>query len=89
MSTSVDLDAAVEYWDELVLAEGFDNAIVGIQEDTGIVFYSREKVIQILMNELELEMIDAIDYAEFNVFNTYVGEKTPIFLHDFFINEKK
>jgi len=89
MSTSVDLDAAVEYWDELVLAEGFDNAIVGIQEDTGIVFYSREKVIQILINELELEMIDAIDYAEFNVFNTYVGEKTPIFLHDFFINEKK
>jgi len=89
MSTSVDLDAAVEYWDELVLAEGFDNAIIGIQEDTGIVFYSREKVIQILINELELEMIDAIDYAEFNVFNTYVGEKTPIFLHDFFINEKK
>jgi hypothetical protein len=84
----IDLDAAVEFWDELVLAEGFDNAIVGIQEDTGIVFYSREKVIQILMNELKLELIDAMDYAEFNVFNTYVGEKTPIFLHDFFINNE-
>ena len=81
----IDLDAAVEFWDELVLADGFNNAIVGIQEDTGIVFYSREKVIQILMEDLELDLIDAIDYAEFNVFNTYVGEKTPVFLHDFFI----
>lgn len=85
----IDLDLAVEYWDNLVLADGFNKAIVGIQEDTGIVFYSREKVIQILMEDLELELIDAIDYAEFNVFNTYVGEKTPVFLHDFFIENKK
>ena len=85
----IDLDLAVEYWDNLVLAVGFDGAIVGIQEDTGIVFYSREKVIQILMEDLELEMIDAIDYAEYNVFNTYVGEKTPVFLHDFFIEKNK
>jgi hypothetical protein len=85
----IDLDLAVEYWDELVLADGFNKAIVGIQEDTGIVFYSREKVIQILMKDLELDLIDAIDYAEFNVFNTYVGEKTPVFLHDFFIENNK
>ena len=85
----IDLDLAVEYWDDLLLADGFNNAIVGIQEDTGIVFYSREKVIQILMEDLELDLIDAIDYAEFNVFNTYVGEKTPVFLHDFFIENNK
>lgn len=85
----IDLDLAVEYWDELVLAEGFDEAIIGIQENTGIVFYSREKVIQILMEDLELDLIDAIDYAEFNVLNTYVGEKTPVFLHDFFIENNK
>ena len=84
----IDLDAAVEFWDELVLADGFNDAIVGIQEDTGIVFYSREKVIQILMKDLELDLIDAMDYAEFNVFNTYVGGKTPVFLHDFFIGDK-
>lgn len=85
----IDLDLAVEYWDDLLLADGFNKAIVGIQEDTGIVFYSREKVIQILMEDLELDLIDAIDYAEFNVFNTYVGEKTPVFLHDFFIENNK
>lgn len=85
----IDLDLAVEYWDELVLADGFNKAIIGIQEDTGIVFYSREKIIQILMEDLELDLIDAIDYAEFNVFNTYVGEKTPVFLHDFFIENNK
>lgn len=84
----IDFEHATEFWDELVIADGFDEAIVGIQEDTGIVFYSREKVIQILMKDLELELIDAMDYAEHNVFNTYVGEKTPIFLHDFFIHQK-
>jgi len=41
-----------------------------------------------LMKDLELDLIDAMDYAEFNVFNTYVGEKTPVFLHDFFIGDK-
>lgn len=84
----IDFEHATEFWDELVIADGFDDAIVGIQEDTGIVFYSREKVIEILMKDLELELIDAMDYAEHNVFNTYVGEKTPVFLHDFFIKDE-
>ena len=84
----IDLEAATDYWDDLVIADGLDEAIVGIQEDTGIVFYSREKVIKILMERDGMTELDAIEFGDYNIFNTYVGEKTPVFLHDFFIQDK-
>jgi hypothetical protein len=32
------------------------------------------------MTDEEMEEIDAIEYLEFNTWNAYVGEKTPIFI---------
>lgn len=81
----IDLQAATDYWDDLMIADGLDDAIVGIQEDTGIVFYSREKVIKILMERDGMSELDAIEFGDYNIFNAYMGEKTPVFLHDFFI----
>ena len=81
----IDLEAATDYWDDLMIADGLDDAIVGIQEDTGIVFYSREKVMKILMERDGMSELDALEFADYNIFNTYMGEKTPVFLHDFFI----
>ena len=81
----IDLEAATDYWDDLLIADGLDDAIVGIQEDTGIVFYSREKVMKILMERDGMSELDALEFADYNIFNTYMGEKTPVFLHDFFI----
>lgn len=88
MNKVVDLEHATEYWNDMVVADGLDDAIVGVQEDTGIVFYSREKVIKILMERDEMSELDAIEFADYNIFSAYVGEKTPVFLHDFFISEK-
>jgi hypothetical protein len=84
----IDLEAATDYWDDLLIADGLDDAIVGIQEDTGIVFYSREKVMKILMERDGMSELDALEFADYNIFNAYRGEKTPVFLHDFFIHEK-
>ena len=84
----IDLEAANDYWDDLLIADGLDDAIVGIQEDTGIVFYSREKVMKILMERDGMSELDALEFADYNIFNAYMGEKTPVFLHDFFIYEK-
>ena len=81
----IDLQAATDYWDDLIIADGLDDAIVGIHEDTGIVFYSREKVIKILMERDGMSELDAIEFGDYNIFNAYMGEKTPVFLHDFFI----
>jgi hypothetical protein len=37
-------------------------------------------MIGILMTDEEMEEIDAIEYLEYNTWNAYVGEKTPIFI---------
>ena len=82
---SVDFDLLNELWDEVLIADGFDDAIIGIKDDTGVVYYSKEKVIDILIRDHNMTDVEAMEYADFNVFCAYVGEKTPVFLDDFFI----
>lgn len=64
----------------LLFADGFDDAIIGICPNSLRVVYSRSKVIEILSEDMSTE--DAVDYAEYNTFNAYVGEKTPIWVED-------
>jgi len=82
---SVDFDLLNELWGDVLIADGFDDAIIGIKDDTGVVYYSKEKVIDILIREHGMTDIDAMEYADFNIFCAYMGDKTPIFLDDFFI----
>jgi hypothetical protein len=64
--------------EELMFADGFDEAILGVCSSSYRVIYSVEKMIKILMDE-GMEYIDAIEHLSFNVVNAYVGEKTPIY----------
>jgi hypothetical protein len=64
----------------LLFADGFDDAIIGICPNSLRIVYSRSKVIEILSEDMSTE--DAVDYAEYNTFNAYVGEKTPIWVED-------
>ena len=82
---SVDFDLLNEFWGDVLIADGFDDAIIGIKDDTGVVYYSKEKVIDILIRKHGMTDIDAMEYADFNIFCAYMGDKTPIFLDDFFI----
>ena len=66
--------------DGLLFADGFDDAIIGICPNSLRIVYSRSKVIEILSEDMSTE--DAVDYAEYNTFNAYVGEKTPIWVED-------
>lgn len=66
------------YDEELMFADGFDDAILGVCSSSYRVIYSVEKMIKILMDE-GMEYIDAIEHLSFNVVNAYVGEKTPIY----------
>ena len=82
---SVDFDLLNELWGDVLIADGFDDAIIGIKDDTGVVYYSKEKVIDILIHKHSMTDVDAMEYADFNIFCAYMGDKTPIFLDDFFI----
>ena len=67
----------------LLFADGLDDAIIGICPDTLRVVYSRTKVIEIFIKDDLMTEEDAIEHAEYNTFNAYVGEYTPIWIDDF------
>jgi hypothetical protein len=73
-----------QYTDETFLkADGFDEAVIGVDESTMRLIYSVSKCIEILMKDMPEE--EAIEYFEFNVSGSYVGEKTPIWCQDNFM----
>ena len=71
-----------KYEEELLKADGFDEAIIGVDESEMRLIYSVSKCIKILMKDMPME--DAIEYFTFNVSGSYVGEKTPIWCFDDF-----
>lgn len=70
--------------ENILIADGFDDAIIGIDMHSMRVVYSVKKCIDILMDG-EMEYVDAVEYFEFNVSGAYVGEQTPIWCQDNFL----
>lgn len=76
------LERIVEQFEdeELLVAEGFDDAIIGIDARSLRIIYSIKKCIGMLCFDMSEE--DAIDHFYYNVEGSYVGEKTPIWCDD-------
>jgi len=66
--------------EEILKADGFDEAIIGIEENTYRLIYSVSKCIEILSRDMDEE--EALEYFYYNVHGAYVGEKTPIWCKD-------
>lgn len=79
------LEEIVEYYqeEEIWKADGFDGAVIGIDDKSMRLIYSVKKCIEILMME-DMSMEDAIEHFDFNVSGAYFGEKTPIWCQDMF-----
>ena len=67
--------------EEFLFADDFDGAIVGVEYGSMRVVYSIERCITILQEE-GLDEEDAMEHFYYNVAGSYVGEKTPIFIHE-------
>ena len=65
----------------MIFVDGYDSAILGLDTEYKRVIYSKEKMIDILVEE-GMTDVDAVEWLEYNVWDTYVGEETPIFLHE-------
>ena len=78
------LEEILEYYpgEEILKADGFDDAIIGIDWDSLRLIYSVKKCINILAEHMSEE--EAIEYFEYNVSSAWVGEKTPIWCFDDF-----
>ena len=68
-----------EYLDKVLFADGFDQAIMGYDQENNRVVYSQQRMILTLLNQ-EMELEDAIEYLGFNVWCAYVGEHQPIYI---------
>lgn len=76
------LDKILEWFpeDEILLADGFDEAIIGIDVNSMRLIYSVSKCIEILCRDMDEE--EAVEFFDFNVSGAYVGEQTPIWCVD-------
>jgi hypothetical protein len=68
--------------DEFLIADGFDDAVIGVDYGSSRLIYSCSKCIEILIEQEEMTAEDAIEHFQFNVAGAYVGEKTPIWCED-------
>ena len=80
------LEEIVEYYqdEEILKADGFDDAVIGIDEKSMRLIYSVRRCIEILITEEDMSLEDALEHFSFNVSGSYVGEKTPIWCEDLF-----
>jgi hypothetical protein len=67
---------------EMTIADGFDDAVLGICLQSEKVIYSYSKCLEILMSRDGMTTEEGIEYMDFNVTSAYVGEKTPIWCMD-------
>ena len=69
--------------DELLFADGFDNAVLGIARRASqpdAVAYDYARCVQILVERDDMTEEEAFEYMEFNVVGAFVGERTPVFI---------
>lgn len=78
------IDKILESYQEetFLKADGFDEAIIGVEESGMRLIYSTAKCIDILMKDMSEE--EALEYFEFNLSGSYMGDKTPIWCSDYF-----
>ena len=68
---------------DALLADGLDEAIIGVGNqftNTPVVVYDYDKCIEIFMRDNDWDYEDAMDWMQFNVIGSYMGEGTPIFM---------
>ena len=83
------LDDIVEQWADvdILKADGFDDCVLGYDYNwDGVIrlIYSVDKIIKKLVKKDKMDIDEAIEYFEFNMRGSYLGEKTPIWCQDDF-----
>ena len=76
-------ELAEHFGDDLMFATNFDNAIIGVSMGiscgTKFVYDAEEMARTLVISEGMTEQ-EAWEYLEFNTFNAYIGDNTPIFV---------
>jgi hypothetical protein len=85
------LDEIVEYWAtidqdvDILKADGYDDCVLGYDyswDGTIRLIYSVKQIIDKMIKEDGMTDEEAVEYFEFNMRGSYVGEQTPIWCQD-------
>jgi hypothetical protein len=72
--------------EKVLLADGLESAFIGIgrQFNYPIAIYSKKKAIKAIRASSMPRMSeeDAVEYFDYNVAQSFVGDQTPVFLED-------
>ncbi len=69
---------------DALLLDGFDEALVGIARRCGqpsLAVYDAGQCVRVLVYRDKITPEEALEFLEFNTFGAWVGEHTPVFLH--------
>lgn len=79
------LEAILEQFpeDKFLKADGFDSAIIGVDTTSMRLVYSEKKCIELLCLE-GMDYEEALEHFDFNVKGAYMGDKTPIWVLNYF-----
>ncbi len=67
---------------EFLSADGFEDAIIGVSYNVEKLVYSISKCIRILVDRDHMSPDEAREHFDFNVGDSFMGEKTPIWVED-------
>lgn len=72
-----------EMGDSAIIIDGYDDCIVGIGTAFGrgyFFIYSEPLIIQKLIKEDGMSIEEAIEFYEYNILGSYIGEEMPVFV---------
>jgi len=66
--------------EELLMVDGFDEAVIGVEALKMRLVYDINKMRTILVERDKMTFEEAMDFLDHNVLGTYVGEQTPLYV---------
>jgi hypothetical protein len=66
----------------VLFANGFDRATIGTAQVNGktVVVYSADICLEIIMEDEGMDDDQAMEFFQYNVLGSYMGDETPIFV---------
>ena len=83
---NMDVKSRLEFiqdnYPDVLIADGFDKAIMGIVERSGmnpVVLYNKNKCIDIMIKRDKMTEEEAIEFYYYNIVGSHMGDYTPCF----------